>query len=97
MKRIGGFRRKTRHKLRKNIREKGKISIKEYLKTLQIGDTVKLKAEPSVQKGMYFPRFHGRTGKVVKKQGTNYYVEIKDGNKKKLILVHPVHLQKWKS
>lgn len=96
MQRVGGFRRKTRQKLRKNVRAKGKISIKDYIKKLEAGDTVQLNAEPAVQKGMYFPRFHGKTGKVIKKQGTNYYVEIKDGNKKKQILVHPVHLKKWK-
>ncbi|MFH1376955.1 MAG: 50S ribosomal protein L21e [Candidatus Woesearchaeota archaeon] len=96
MQRVGGFRRKTRQKLRKNVRDKGKISITNYIKKLSEGDSVQLKAEPAVQKGMYFPRFHGKTGKVIKKQGTNYYVEVKDGNKKKLILIHPVHLKKWK-
>lgn len=96
MKRIGGFRRKTRSKLRKNIRQKGKISIKNYLKSFKEGDSVQLKAEPSVQKGMYFPRFHGKFGRIASKQGSNYYVQINDGNKKKLILVHPVHLKTWK-
>ena len=96
MQRVGGSRRKTRHKLKKNIRTKGKISLKEYFKNLKEGDKVTLKAEPAIQKGMYFPRFHGKTGKVIKKQGSNYYVEIKDGNKKKLVLVHPAHLKKWK-
>ena len=92
--RIGGFRRKTRKKLRKNIRNKGKISIRRYFQTFKKGDTVYLVAESSIQKGMYLPRFHGKAGKILSKQGNCYYVQIKDQNKIKPILVHPVHLKK---
>jgi len=93
-KRIGGPRRKTRNKLKKNIREKGKISITRYFQRLNEGDKVYLTAEPAVQKGMYFPRFHGQSGVIVGKQGACYRVKIKDKNKEKVILIHPVHLKK---
>lgn len=95
--RIGGFRRKTRRKLRKRVRDKGKISIRRYLQAFKIGDRVCLKAEPAVQKGMYMPRFHGKIGIVKAKRGKCYEVGIKDGNKEKMLLVHPVHLKgvKW--
>ena len=62
MRRVGGFRRKTRHKLKKNVRSQGKVSLKNYFKELTEGDKVVLKAEPAIQKGMYFPRFHGKVG-----------------------------------
>ena len=93
-KRIGGFRRKTRYKLKKNIRSKGKISLTNYFQKLNINDKVLLKAEPSIQKGMYFPRFHGKTGIIKNKVGSCYQVEIKDGKKSKTLIIHPIHLKK---
>lgn len=92
--RIGGFRRKTRNKLKKNIRTKGKISIKKYLQVLKNGEKVLLKAEPAVQKGMYFPRYHGRSGTIVGKKGKCYEVKILDGKKPKVLIIHPIHLKK---
>lgn len=91
-KRIGGFRRKTRSKLRKA--ERGKISIKKYLQKLALGDKVCLKAEPAIQHGMYYPRFHGKHGTVVGKQGKCYVVKIRDKTKEKSLIVHPIHLEK---
>jgi len=93
VKRIGGFRRKTRHKLKKNFRQKGKISITKYMQKFKNNDKVILSAEPAIQKGMYFPRFHGKSGIIVGKQGDCYKVQIKDSNKTKTVLVHPIHLK----
>ncbi len=93
VKRIGGFRRKTKHKLKKNIRRRGKISLSKYFQTFKIGDKVLLSAEPAVQKGMYFPRYHGRIGIVKGNAGGCYQVNIKDGKKDKTLIVHPVHLK----
>ncbi len=94
MQRTGGLRRKTRYKLKKNIRTKGKISLRRFFQRFKEGDRVYLSAEPAIQKGMYHPRFHGKAGTIKDKQGTNYHVEIKDGNKTKTVLTHPVHLKK---
>lgn len=93
-KRVGGFRRKTRSKFKKHVRDSGKVPIRKLFQDFKGGDDVLLKAEPAVQSGMYFPRFHGRTGVVQGKRGRCYEVCIKDGNKKKLLIVHPVHLRK---
>lgn len=93
-KRMGGFRRKTRRKLRKNIRLKGKISITRYLQEFNVNDRVQLLAEPAIQKGMYFPRFYGKAGIIKNKRGSCYEVNIKDGGKKKTLIVHPVHMKK---
>ncbi len=92
-KRIGGFRRKTRNKLKKNIRKRGKISLTRYFQEFNENDRVILSAEPAVQKGMYFPRFHGLTGIVKGKKGNCYEIIIKDGGKQKTLVVHPVHLK----
>lgn len=90
--RIGGFRRKTRHKLQKKARDKGKLSLSKYFQTFEVGEKVVLKADPTIQKGMYFPRFHGKIGTVMSKKGECYDIKIKDKNKIKSLIVHPVHL-----
>jgi len=95
--RIGRFRRKTRSKLKKGIKEKGKISISNYLNDFKENDRVLLKAEPAVQDGMYFPRFHGKTGIIVGKEGSCYKILIKDFKKEKIVVVHPVHLRRWQA
>lgn len=92
--RTGGFRRKTRKKLKKPLRRKGKISTTRYLQEFRQGDKVVLKAEPAIQKGMYFPRFHGKRGTIKGKKGKSYIVVIKDGKKEKELIVHPIHLLK---
>jgi len=92
--RIGRFRRKTRHKLSKKPADKGKFSIRAFLRSFKEGDSVVLKAEPAIQKGMYFPRFHGKEGIVQGKKGNCYEILIKDFTKKKIVIVHPVHLKK---
>lgn len=94
MKRKGGFRRKTRYKLRKSLRERGKISLSRFFQSFKEGDQVQLVSEPAVQKGMYYPRFYGRSGVVTGKQGRCYQVAFKDQNKDKVVIVHPVHLKK---
>lgn len=92
--RIGGSRRKTRHKLRKNIADRGKIVIFKYLQEFKDGDKVVFKADPSHQKGMYLPRFHGKVGVVKSKRGNSYEVEVKDFRKPKTLFVHSVHLKR---
>jgi large subunit ribosomal protein L21e len=96
MKRIGSSRHKTRSKFKKNIRNKGKISLTKYLQTFKIGDNVALVAEPAVQKAIYFQRFHGKIGKIKAKRGSCYEVSIKNGSKEKIIITHPIHLKKIK-
>lgn len=94
MTRMGGSRRKTRHKMLKPIKSKGKLSITRYLQTFNTGDKVVLKAEPAYQKGIYFRRFHGKSAVVEKKIGNCYNVMIQDAGKKKELIVHPVHLRR---
>jgi large subunit ribosomal protein L21e len=92
--RIGGSRRKTRHKFQKGTREKGKISLTRYFQEFSTGEKVLLDLEPAVHGGMYHPRFHSKVGVVKSKSGKCYNVGIKDGNKEKTLIVHPVHLRR---
>lgn len=95
--RKGGLRRKTRGKFKKNYRLKGKINLRKYLQKFENGDKVYLKADPTTQKGLYFRRFHGLSGIIKNKKGTCYEVQIKDGNIKKTLIIHPTHLKKWEA
>ena len=92
--RTGGSRRKTRHKFSKQKKDRGKISIRRYFQQFQKGDRVLLKLDPSVHSGMYFRRFHVKTGTIERKQGSCYKIAIIDGHKEKYLIVHPVHLIK---
>ncbi len=93
-KRLGGFRRKTRSKLRKTPRTKGKIRLNRYMQEFKVNEKVILNAEPAYQKAMYHPRFHGKIGIITGKQGSCYLVKIKDGGKNKDLIVHPLHIKK---
>ncbi|MBI4449238.1 50S ribosomal protein L21e [Candidatus Woesearchaeota archaeon] len=90
---IGGMRRKTRTLLRKNIRNKGKISISRYFAEYKLGDRVLLMMEPAVQKGMYYPRYYGKVANVEGKRGDCYIVTIQDRSVQKTLTVHPVHIR----
>jgi len=79
--RRGGFRRKTRSKLKKPLNRKGKISIRAFFQSFKEGEKVCLVGEPAVQKGMFHPRFKGLAGTIVGKQGRCYEVKVKDGKK----------------
>ena len=92
--RTGGLRRKTRSKFKKNVRMKGKISIRNYLQKFQIDERVALVMEPSIHSGVFHPRFQGDIGIIVGKQGTCYKIKLIDGKMEKFFIVHPVHLRR---
>ncbi len=92
--RIGTCQRKTRHKFKKSTREKGKLSLNRYFQELKTGDKVCLKIDSAMQKGRFYPRFHGKTGTVKGRRGFCYEVSVKDGQKEKTLYVHPLHLVK---
>lgn len=89
-----GPRRGTRSKLRKRRRERGKISTTRFLQEFGIGDRVVIKPEPSYHKGIPHQRFMGALGVVKGKRGRSYIVEVKDGKKRKILFLPPVHLKK---
>jgi large subunit ribosomal protein L21e len=93
-KRKGGLRRKSRGKLTKPRREKGKLSLRRYLAKFAEGDKVVLKLDPTVNEGTFHARFIGKAGTVQRKRGACYEVRINDLNKAKTIIVHPIHLRK---
>lgn len=93
VKRIGGRNRKSRDKLKKALKQKGKINITQYFRKFQEGNTVQLILNPSFSEGSFDPKFYGKHGKVVGQRGRCYVVEIVDIAKTKRILTHPVHMR----
>jgi len=93
---IGGLRRKSRFKFKKERRRKGKISVSRFMQTFKTGQKVHLSVEPSLHKGVYHPRFIGKTGTVLGLRGKCYEVMVNDKGKEKLLIVHPVHLKETK-
>ncbi|RLG18406.1 50S ribosomal protein L21e [Nanoarchaeota archaeon] len=89
-----GPRRKTRKKFRKKARERGKLNINLALQEFKVGEKVAIDVEPSFHKGMPFKRFIGKVGKVIGKRGRCYEVEVSEGSKRKVIVVHPIHLRR---
>lgn len=89
-----GPRSKTRHKLRKRVRERGLVKPNLFLQEFKVGDKVHIKVNPSIHSGMPFRRFHGKTGEVIGKRGRCYLVQITDGKKEKTLIINPVHLRK---
>ncbi len=95
MKGSKGYRRRTRN-LKVRSRDRGKVKISRYLQKFKEGDSVSISIDPSYQ-AIPHPRFKGKGGNVTGKQGRCYYVEIKDGKKRKEILIAPEHLTAPKS
>jgi len=90
---IGGSKRKARHKLKKGRRQKGKISISKFMQSFNLGQRVHLSIEPSIHKGDYHTQYIGKTGIVKGIRGRCYEVAIRDGDKEKLLIIHPIHLK----
>jgi ribosomal protein L21E len=77
----------------KSMRHRGKIQLSEYFKNISENETVTIVRELSIPSA--FPkRLQGKTGTVVASRGTAKVVELKDGNKKKQLIIHPAHLKK---
>lgn len=76
----------------KNIRERGKLKFSEYFKEIQDGERVAIVQEKSVPNNIPL-RMVGLSGKVVSSRGEFKIVEIKDGNKTKSFIIHPIHLK----
>jgi large subunit ribosomal protein L21e len=77
----------------KSIREKGKLKLSGYFKKIGEGDSVAININRGEVSSLP-ERFQGRSGKVVGERGKSKLVQIKDGRKEKIFIVHPVHLNK---
>ena len=77
---------------RKSMRERGKIKFSEYFKSLKEGDRVAVKVEHSISNNIP-KRIQGRNGTVIGKRGRSYIISLKELNKEKTFIIHPIHLK----
>jgi large subunit ribosomal protein L21e len=75
------------------VRERGISPVSRAIQEFEIGQAVHIKLDPSVQRGMSNPKFHGRTGKVIGQRGRAYILEVSDGNATKQVILYPEHLR----
>ncbi len=92
VKKSRGFRHDTRNKLRQDPSHRPTIT--KFLKKFKKDDQVMIYPEPSSHKGMPFPRYMGKVGKVVGTRGRSYIVEVPFGRIKKTIISRVEHLKK---
>ncbi len=83
----------TRDKLSNKPRNRGTSPPQRAIQEFDEGTQVHLKIDQSVQEGRFHPRFDGRTGTVVGKQGAAFKVEITDGGKVKTLIVRAAHMR----
>jgi large subunit ribosomal protein L21e len=80
---------------RKRMKTRGKVKFSLYFQEFKVGDRVTVIRELS-----FNPKFpeqiQGRSGEIAAKRGNSYLVNIKDLNKDKTYIIHPVHLKKLK-
>jgi len=89
-----GYRKKSRHKHRKNVRDRGLGSVEKYLIDYEVNNKVDIITDPSQHKrGMPHSRYHGRTGTIIEKRGRCYLVEVKLGNATKTLIIGTEHLR----
>lgn len=81
---------------RKPIRTRGKLPLSKYFQELKEGDFVAVVRDVS-EKANFPERLQGKTGIVEEKKGKVYGIKIKDIEKEKKFLIHPIHLKKIKS
>jgi large subunit ribosomal protein L21e len=91
-----GYRRRTRYKMQKRARDRGLSPITHAFQKFEVGDRADVNIDPSLHKGQPHVRFQGQTGKVAGSQGNAYLIDVKDGGKKKQLIVRPEHLRKSK-
>jgi large subunit ribosomal protein L21e len=101
MSRSGGKRSNTRNLFSKPFRNHGASKSAINLQNFKIGDLVDIQVNSSMQKGMPFKYYHGKTGKIFNISKNSFGVEIQKviGNRKiiKKINVKPEHLKKSRS
>jgi large subunit ribosomal protein L21e len=95
MRKSRGYRAGTRHLLKKEPRERGKMRISKLLYEYQPGSRVVIKIDSSTQKGMPHKRYHGRVGTIIDKRGRSYIVSVSQGDAIKEIIVRPEHLEPY--
>lgn len=79
------------HNSRLKMKKDSVNTVNRYLRTFDKGEKVYIDIDSSSK--FPHPKFHKKTGEVVKKQGESYMVKVKDKNATKHIVLRPEHLK----
>ena len=96
MKRSQGLRSGSRKKFTRDKRERGLSPITRILEQYDVGESVNIVIDPSIQRGQPHHRFHGLTGTVIRMQGKACVVSTKEGDAVKQLIIRPEHLRRAK-
>lgn len=77
----------------RKVKSKGKVGMTGIFKEFNTNDKIVIDLKAGFS-GMPHPRYRGKHGVIVNKQGNAYVIEIKDGDKKKTLISYPVHLKR---
>lgn len=80
----------------RKLKSKRVVSASDLIKDFAVGDSVCIDVQPYFKGATPHYRYSGRVGKVVELRGSCFVVEIKDGNLKKKLISHPIHINKQK-
>ena len=90
-----GLHKRSRKRLKLDIKERGKVDIKKALQSFEIGDKIIVDPDSRVQRNLPQRSFFGSVGKIVDKKGKAYTVEVKQqGKNLKRIDLLPVHMKR---
>ena len=90
------MRKKSRDKLSRTVRARGKSSVVRAIQEFDAGAKVHVIIDPSIHKGMPHPRFHGKTGEVIGTRGRAFVLRVTDGDATKTLITLPEHLMAQK-
>ena len=101
MGRSGGKRSNTRNSFSRAFKKHGQEHSSTYIKNFKIGELVDISVNSSIQRGLPYKFYHGKTGKIfsITKFSAGVNVEKKVGNKKilKRLNIRLEHLNKSKT
>ena len=84
----------TRYGTRKKLKRTYRTPITRHLQSFDIGEQVVILPDSSSSQGMPFPRFKGLTGSIKGKRGRAYIISIKEGKKRKCLMITSEHIKK---
>jgi large subunit ribosomal protein L21e len=68
-----------------------KLTVSDQVREYEVGSKVVIALKPL--RNVPAPRYHGRSGRIVEKQGDAYVVVVKDGKAEKKLILSAVHLK----
>jgi large subunit ribosomal protein L21e len=68
-----------------------RLTVSDQMREYKVGTRVVVALQP--RRDVPAPRYHGKPGTILEKQGNAYVVAIKDGKAEKKLIISAVHLR----